>query len=121
MKNDHIDTDHLSADQVLQLIEQLQQEVTAKAPELVTVTVTDDGETYEALRCPVCGLLVNDGGDLHAVDLSERWNSAEPDMDNSDMDVSQGETDYGSTLYYLHNVGASHAVNLPAGWTESWT
>lgn len=111
-----------SADALLATIEQLQQQVWAAAPVLMVVTVTDDGETYRALRCPVCDQLVTDSyGDLYAVDVSTRWNIAETDDDHQQMSVSRGDDDYSSTLYYLHTTGQPHAVVPPEDWTESWS
>ncbi len=82
-----------TADALLATIEQLQQQVWAAAPVLLVVTVTDDGETYRALRCPVCDQLVTDSyGDLYAVDVSTRWNIAETDDDHQQMSVSRGTT-----------------------------
>ena len=108
------------AEELLATIEELHQQVWAAAPELLIETVTDDGETYEALRCPVCQTLVTDSGELRAVDVSTRWSSAEPDMENCQMDVTAGDHDYGSTLYYLHWTGEAHAVVPPSGWSEDW-
>lgn len=91
-------------------------------PALEVETVTDDGETYQALRCPRCGGQVNDAN-LAAVDQSTRWNYADwPDDDSFDherLTFNQGDSDFDSTLYYLHN--DDHAVSLPDGWTEEWT
>jgi uncharacterized C2H2 Zn-finger protein len=89
-------------------------------PALRVEEITDDGETYDALRCPRCGDLV-DGDELAAVDQSIRWNYARPiDMDDKGMIFDGGGySDYGHTLYYLHN--DDHAVSLPEGWTEEWT
>lgn len=109
-----------TADGMLEAIESLHQQVWAAAPVLTIETVSDDGETYQALRCPVCARLVSDGGELRAVDVSTRWSSAEPDVENRQMDVTAGDHDYGSTLYYVHWTGEAHAVVPPEGWSESW-
>ncbi|QHC68724.1 hypothetical protein GSU68_18625 (plasmid) [Rathayibacter sp. VKM Ac-2759] len=109
-----------NADAMLATIESLHQQVWAAAPVLTVETVTDDGETYQALRCPVCARLVSDGGELRAVDVSTRWSSAEPDVENRQMDMTAGDHDYGSTLYYVHWTGEAHAVVPPEGWSESW-
>jgi len=90
----------------------------AEFPALVAEEVTDDGETFQALRCPVCGSLVQED-ELSAVDVSERWTSA--DIDGFDFEreaVSfcfDGDDDYQDTLYYLH---VGHSVQLPDGWKE---
>ncbi|QHC60982.1 hypothetical protein [Rathayibacter sp. VKM Ac-2760] len=109
-----------AADRMLAAIESLHQQVWAAAPVLTVETITDDGETYQALRYPVCARLVSDGGELRAVDVSTRWSRAEPDAENRQMDVSAGDHDYGSTLYYLHRTGEAHAVVPPEGWSETW-
>ena len=85
-------------------------------PELEVETVTDDGETYEALRCPRCGSLVAED-DLYAVDFAERWTAAS-DISTDNREVifhfdEMGEFD--SSVYYRHD---DHAVNLPTNWTE---
>lgn len=93
----------------------------ADFPALTVEEVTDDGETFTALRCPRCGRLV-DADSLHAVDFAERWTSAS-DVD-SDEAIERREVkfhfdergDFGDTVYYRHD---DHAVNLPDGWTES--
>lgn len=106
------------------LIEQwyaLAEQITAtEFPRLEVEEVTDDGETYDALRCPRCGGLADEDS-LAAVDQSIRWNYAEGiDMDDEGVTFDGGGySDYGSTLYYLHN--DDHAVSLPEGWTEEWT
>ena len=89
-----------------------------KFPELQIETVTDDGETYEALRCPRCGNLATED-DLYAVDTTDRWNGCgDIDVDNRDISFSSdGSGEFGETLYYLHN---EHAVSLPDGYRESW-
>ncbi|WP_314457716.1 hypothetical protein [uncultured Microbacterium sp.] len=103
-----------TADALLATIEQLQQQVWAAAPVLMVVTVTDDGETYRALRCPVCDQLVTDSyGDLYAVDVSTRWSIAETDDDHRQMSVSRGDDDYSSTLYYLHTTGQPAPSSRP--------
>lgn len=90
-------------------------------PELVEEEVTDDGETYMALRCPRCGLTV-EAEDLNAVDVSERWSEADDTysdevFDRCTITFTRGDNAYGETLYYLHT---GHAVSLPDGWKESW-
>lgn len=89
-------------------------------PRLTVETVTDDGETFTAIRCPRCGHLV-DEGELVAVDFTERWNKCS-DIASEDAIISRtvqfwwderGDAD--ETLYYKHK---GHAVALPEGWTE---
>lgn len=93
-----------------------------EAPRLIVEEVTDDGETFTALRCPRCGTLAG-YDNLAAVDQSTRWNYADaPDDDSFDHERlffdGRERGDYGSTLYYLHN--DDHAVSLPDGWMEEW-
>lgn len=94
----------------------------ADYPQLIEEQVTDDGETYDAVRCPVCGSLVSDSDDIYAVDVALRWTSAEFRTDYSTVELDGGhDADYGDTLYYKHGDGkSSHAVSLPDGWTEEW-
>lgn len=91
-------------------------------PRLTVVSVVHGvGEPAVVLRCPRCGLLV-DEHDLKAVDLDERHSKSQPIEDDDvaaqvvtfDGDV---DTDYGDTLYFLHG---AHAVSLPEGWTPEW-
>lgn len=92
-------------------------------PELYEDTVEDDGETYQALRCPVCDGLVSDGN-LAAVSVDEHWQHADdPDDDAFDHGRitfdSSDDRDLGDTVFYLHN--DNHAVDLPDGWKEDWS
>lgn len=92
-------------------------------PELVEEEVTDDGETYMALRCPRCGLLVDDTN-LAAVDEATRWTYSEGTDDDAFNHrrvtfFTDSTGDFGETIYYLHN--DDHAVSLPDGWTENWS
>ena len=95
------------------------------APALVEEEVTDDGETYMALRCPRCGVLV-DEGELFAVSPAEHWAPNDyPDDDAFDhqritFDSSESP-DLEETLYYKHGNSTGHAVALPEGWSEDWT
>jgi hypothetical protein len=91
---------------------------TAELPELVKEEVTDDGETYWALRCPVCEELVSDSDDLYTVDFAERWSSVTP-RDEDWVEVSEGDSTFDGA-YYLHDRGPRHLVRLPDGWTEEW-
>lgn len=94
-------------------------------PALVEEEVTDDRETFMALRCPRCGGLATDDN-LHAVDYALRWSgSDECDSDSAfnyrtvTFSGDGGSGDFSETVYYLHN--EDHAVSLPDGWTEAWT
>lgn len=97
-------------------------------PALNPETVTDDGETYEALRCPRCGGLV-DADALYAVSPAEHWAPAEEigdwELDHGVITFERGENpDLDETLYYSHGMPGqddSHAVSLPNNWTENWT
>lgn len=90
-------------------------------PRLEVEEVTDDGETYMALRCPRCGSLAGEET-LAAVDQCTRWNYADdPDDDSFDharLFFNGADHGAGETLYYLHN--DDHAVSLPDGWREDW-
>lgn len=96
-----------------------------QAPALVEEEVTDDGETYMALRCPRCSGLVDEGG-LFAVSPAEHWAPNDyPDDDSFDHHRitfdSSDRPDLEETLYYKHGDGDGHAVSLPDGWSEDWT
>lgn len=92
-------------------------------PRLEQVTVEDDGETYEALRCQVCDGIVSED-DLASVSVDEHWCYNEYVGDSAldyrqvtfDSDIDR---DLGETVFYLHN--DDHAVSLPEGWTEDWS
>lgn len=117
-----IDLSTLSDSGLIDLFGKIEKAITDREfPALVVETVTDDGETYEAVRCPVCGSLVSDAGDIYAVDLAHRWSPIEFDVEHDDADVSGGDTEVGVTLYYWHDTHPKgHAVSLPEGWTENW-
>lgn len=104
--------------------QELEQQIRSyRFPELVGEEVTDDGETFMALRCPRCGHLVT-ADSLSAISPAEHWAYAD-DVDSDDAFDYQritfyvGESpDLDETLYYQHN--DDHAVNLPDGWKEEW-
>lgn len=111
------------ADKLIERLGALYKEIrAAQFPRLMVETVTDDGETFEALRCPRCQGLV-DADDLYAVSPAESWDHAY-DVD-SDAAIENrtvtfyapGGAEWGDTLYYLHH---DHAVTLPEGWQEEW-
>lgn len=129
--DDAQDDAHLAAhgDALIAAYEQAQAALRAHAfPALEMETVTDDGETYEALRCPRCGILVDGPDDLYAVSPSEHWASAEV-IDDAAFDYgrvrfgSDPNFDLEETLYYSHGMPGtegSHAVSLPTTWREEW-
>lgn len=92
-------------------------------PRLEVETVTDDGETYEALRCPRCGYLV-ETGELYAVDnslrLAEAYEIGDEDFQHKSIVFDSENADAGATIFYQHGYGG-HAVSLPESWTEDWT
>ena len=97
----------------------------AAFPALVVEEVTDDDETYMALRCPRCGNLIDDGT-LAAISPAESWDYNEyPDDDAFDHQrvtfVQDERPDLEETLYYMHGDTPGHAVSLPDGWTETWS
>jgi hypothetical protein len=100
-------------------------DVTDHFPRLVEEEVTDDGETYMALRCPRCEGLISDG-DLFAISPAEHWGPNDyPDDDAFDhhrvtFDSSESP-DLEETLYYRHGDYPGHAVSLPEGWSEDWS
>lgn len=94
-------------------------------PRLEVEEVTDDGETFMALRCPRCDGIISDGT-LFAVSPSEHWGPNDyPDddaFDHSRITFDSSERpDLEETLYYLHGDNPGHAVSLPEGWREDWT
>lgn len=100
---------------------------TASFPQLTVEEVTDDGETWTALRCPTCGSLVDDNS-VYAVDTDVRWSPVgvdDADFDHETVEVYGGDTEYGSTLFYWHDAtwegSPRHAVALPDGWKGDWS
>ena len=93
-------------------------------PILVQETVTDDGETWEALRCPRCDGIISNAGDLIAVSPAEDWaysdDIGDHEIDHQTVEFEAGRPDLDETIYYLHDAGDGHAVSLPEGWTEKW-
>lgn len=92
-------------------------------PRLVVERVTDDGETFDALRCPRCGSLVDAQDDLYAIDVSIRANSTsdigDDTFEHHRVSFDAGDySDYGETMNYLHG---DHPVSLPEGFTEDWS
>lgn len=94
----------------------------AAYPQLRVKVVIDDSEVFDALRCPVCGNLV-EPDDLVAVDTSVRWTTADADAFDFDRGRAaftfDGDSDYGPTDYYLHGDKDMHRVRLPEGWQEN--
>lgn len=112
------DSDTMSADELRKAAADMLELVMSRAPELVPEEVTDSGETYDALRCPVCGTLANYDS-LAAVDQAERWTHGELDAEERELSLGGDDRgEFGDTLYYLHN--DDHAVSLPEGWAEHW-
>lgn len=91
-------------------------------PRLVEELVEDDGETFKALRCPRCGLIIDD--DLYAHGIGWTQEESEPmgDWQFDHERVSFGQSDQAdtSTLYYMHGDAPGHGVSLPEGWKEDW-
>ena len=120
-----IDLTALSGAELVELHKAVEKQLPlADYPQLVVETVTDDGETFQAVRCPVCKSIVSEGfSGLHAVDTALRWTEPEFDMDHDEVDL-YGEDDdapWGETLYYWHEAyPKGHAVSLPEGWRENW-
>lgn len=91
----------------------------ASFPRLTVENVTDDGETFVALRCPVCGSLVTDE-DLALIQVSERRFMAdeimEEDFIHERITFEAGGIRFGSSnlSYYLHDDRCM--VALPENW-----
>ncbi len=122
MNDSPVERDTIPEDDLIAQIGELFEKIrAAEFPELTVEEVTDDGETFTALRCPRCDRLV-DADDLYAVDFAERWTSADDvDIDSAidyrEIRFSFDELgEFGDTIYYRHD---DHPVNLPDGWTES--
>lgn len=108
--------DRIEGDKLIEGIGALMERIRAyEFPQLEVTEVEDDGETWQDLRCPRCGHLV-DMDELYVVDFSERWSRASEDI-NFDhrrlLFFNDGEDDYGENVYYRHD---DHAVRLPDGW-----
>lgn len=97
----------------------------AEFPRLTEEEITDDGETYMALRCPRCGGSISEGGELfaHGVGWTQEENEplGEWDFDHGTVSFGQPDRPDTETLYYTHGDSPGHAVSLPEGWTENWT
>lgn len=93
---------------------------TTTYPALTAENVTDDGETFPAVRCPWCDQIVSEGEELIVVDEAERWTRVdgnEYDHDRHTIDPAyDGYGDY-ETLHYMHEA-CGNPVDLPEGWTE---
>jgi hypothetical protein len=96
----------------------------AEFPMLEVEEVTDDGETYMALRCPRCGDLI-DSEELfaHGIGWTAESNEYLGDWQFDHQRVSFGEPDQPDTetLYYTHGDNPGHAVSLPEGWGADWS
>ena len=97
----------------------------AEFPRLVEEEITDDGETYMALRCPRCGGSISEGGELFAHGIG--WTAEENEqLDNDSFDhqrIPFGHPDRPDTdtLFITHGDNPGHAVSLPEGWTVDWS
>jgi len=109
-------------DALIQAYEDAKKNLAAAAfPALMVEQVTDDDETYIALRCPRCGDLIEEG-DLRAVSPAESWDYNEQ-IEEDTRWVSFGQPDtpeLEETLYITHGDGPGHGVSLPDGWREAW-
>jgi hypothetical protein len=89
-------------------------------PALIEAKITDDGETYDALRCPWCDAVITGDNDVSAVDMAERWN-ASTEIDDEDFQHKQlpfyfdADSEFGDTLYYRTGC-CEKPVDLPDGW-----
>lgn len=90
-------------------------------PALAEAEVTDDGETYQALRCPWCGAVLTGEEDIAAVDQAERWTRSDwigdEDFQRHQLPISFDDRgEFGDTLYYKTEC-CEKPVSLPEGWT----
>jgi uncharacterized C2H2 Zn-finger protein len=112
-------------DALIAIYEEAQENLRAATfPALIAEEVTDDDETYMALRCPRCGHLIEEG-DLRAVSPAESWDYNEQigDWEFDHQLVSFGRPDnpdLQDTLYITHGDSPGHGVSLPDGWKEDW-
>lgn len=92
-------------------------------PRLVEDEVTDDGETFKALRCPRCYSIVSEGELFaHGIGWTQEGNEDLGDWQFDHRRVSFGQPDRPdtSTVYYTHGDNPGHGVSLPEGWKEDW-
>jgi hypothetical protein len=89
-------------------------------PALLVVDADDDGETYQALRCPTCRELITDVEyELFAVDWSmHQQPGTDSSVENRYVSFEPEDHDLDETLYYLHD---QHPVSLPDGFREEWS
>lgn len=92
------------------------------AVELINHPETEDGEEHWGFRCPHCGVdLDNYNASLRAVDVAERWTSAE-ELEDAHLENRtvyfwyDGYGDYEGLGYLCDN--CFKPVTLPEGWTE---
>lgn len=92
----------------------------ADLPPLVSVQITDDGETYAGVRCPWCGTDVENSESLAVLDTSDRLTTiAADEFDHDHRNISpnyDSREDYDGLCYVHEECG--HPVALPTGWTE---
>lgn len=89
-------------------------------PALVVEEITDDGETYDGMRCPWCGTDVANADELVALDENDRITTfAADDFDwerHSVTTIYDGIGQFDG-LAYVH-IECYRPVSLPDGWTE---
>ena len=92
----------------------------AEYPALVPVQITDDGETYAGVRCPWCGIDVENSEHLDVLDENDRSTTISADeFDHDHRTVSPDDDDRGQ-FDGLCDVctGCDRPVSLPTTWTE---
>jgi hypothetical protein len=89
-------------------------------PPLRVEQITDDGETYQGMRCPWCGTDIANAEELAALDENDRVTTLT--ADDFDWERHCIETVYDQSgeftgLAYVH-VESDRPVSLPDAWTE---
>lgn len=89
-------------------------------PSLIVEAVTDDGETYEGMRCPWCGTDVANAEELAAVDENDRhtrFSVDEFDWERRTITTVYDDSGEFDGITYLH-LDCYRPVSLPDDWRE---
>lgn len=89
-------------------------------PCLVVEQITDDGETYEGMRCPWCGTDVANADELVALDENDRittFTADDFDWEHHSVSTIYDQPGEFDGLAYVH-IECYRPVSLPNGWTE---
>ena len=110
----------ISLAQIIVMIERGIQMATEN-DELIVESVTDDGETFTGVRCPVCKELLSDSDSVYAVDSAIRWSPISFDEEHFRLEISPGDCEFGATDRYIHHSGdGEEHVYTATGWEEVW-